>query len=133
MGALAEAATLCGDVMVAADLAELLAPLAGRPNNNGLVASDSIDRARALCLLTLGDAAGAALARAAAATSERQAAPILRARELVVAAAPTRSSPPPATSRSGKPSRSPTAPAHELSCRTPASSSDHKPLTTTTS
>jgi DNA-binding NarL/FixJ family response regulator len=86
MGALAEAATLCGDVEVAADLAELLTPLAGLPNNNGLVACDSIDRARALCLLTLGDAAGAAaLARAAAATSERQAAPILRARELVVA------------------------------------------------
>jgi DNA-binding CsgD family transcriptional regulator len=87
MSCLAETAALCGDVDVAADVADLLAPLAGRWIDNGLIVWDTVDRARALCLLTVGDAPTAAeLARAAAETSKQQATPILRARELIVAA-----------------------------------------------
>jgi pentatricopeptide repeat protein len=88
MSCLSEAAVLCGDVDVAADVAGLLLPLAGRWLDSGPGVWDTVDRARALCLLTLGEPETAAeLARAAAATSARQATPILRARELVVLAA----------------------------------------------
>ena len=87
MSCVAEAAALCGDAAVANDLLGLLEPLGGHWSSTVAV-WDSIDRVRALCLLTAGDPAGAAtLARAAAAASERKAAPILRARELIVAAA----------------------------------------------
>jgi DNA-binding NarL/FixJ family response regulator len=88
MTTVAEAAALSGDVEAAGDLAELLEPLAGRWSHSGIGVCDTVDRARALCLLTIGDATtAAALARAAAETSRRQATWILRARELVVAAA----------------------------------------------
>lgn len=88
MSCLAEAATLSRQVDVAADVGQLLDPLAGRWVDSGIAIWDTVDRARALCLLTVGEVAAAAeLARAAADTSERQATPILRARELVVLAA----------------------------------------------
>ena len=87
MSCVAEAAAICGDATVANDLLGLLEPLGGHWISTVAV-WDSIDRVRALCLLTAGEPAGAAtLARAAAAASERKAAPILRARELIVAAA----------------------------------------------
>jgi DNA-binding NarL/FixJ family response regulator len=88
MTTVAETAALCGDLEVATDAAELLEPLAGRWGQTGIGVWDTVDRARALCLLTVGDAAtSAALARGAAEASRRQATWILQARELVVAAA----------------------------------------------
>ena len=87
MSCVAEAAAICGDATVASDLLGLLEPLGGHWIS-AVCVWDSIDRVRALCLLTAGEPAGAAtLARAAAAASKRKAAPILRARELIVAAA----------------------------------------------
>ena len=88
MSCLAEAAAFCGDGDVAADVAARLGPLAGRWVDYGPGLWDTVDRARALCHLTLGEPENAAkLARAAANTSLRQATPILRARELIVLAA----------------------------------------------
>ena len=90
MGCLADAAALCGHRAVAGDVIDLLGPLAGQWIDPGQGVWDTVDRVRALSVLTLGDASTAHdIAERAAATSRRQATPILLGRELIVLAAAT--------------------------------------------
>ena len=87
---LAEAAALCGHVECAADIVGLFEPLAGRWVDAGIAVWDTVDRVRALSLLTAGEAPAARdLAERAVAASRSQHTPILLARELVVLAAAT--------------------------------------------
>jgi ATP/maltotriose-dependent transcriptional regulator MalT len=83
----AETAALTGDVAAAAELVEIMQPLAGRLADGGMVVIDSIDRVRALVMLTVGDVEGATdTARRAVTASRSRNMPIMLGRELLVLA-----------------------------------------------
>ena len=91
IGDWAERAALVKDTSAAAELGELLEPLAGRLIDAGTVILDTVDRLRALLRLASGDVAGAAKLIADAVTaSRRRQTPIFLARELIVLAAAQR-------------------------------------------
>ena len=84
----AETAAIVQHTSAAAELAELLEPLAGRLVDCGACMLDTVDRVRALLCLASGDAAGAhELAAHAVAASRHRRTPIFLARELVILAA----------------------------------------------
>jgi DNA-binding CsgD family transcriptional regulator len=87
----AEAAALTSDAVAAAELIELLQPLAGRLADSGIVVTDTVDRVLALLALTVGDVEGAtAAARRAVTASRRRGMPIMLGRELLILAAARR-------------------------------------------
>ncbi len=96
-----ETSDVLGDRDAAAELAELLDPLAGRLVDEGVVVVDSVDRVRALLGLVQGRAADAeALALAAVVRSEERDTPVFRGRELVVLARARRAQGAPDTAKS---------------------------------
>jgi DNA-binding CsgD family transcriptional regulator len=83
----ADTAALTGDVAAAAELVEIMQPLAGRLADGGMVVIDSIDRVLALVMLTVGDVEGATdTARRAVTASRSRNMPIMLGRELLVLA-----------------------------------------------
>jgi DNA-binding CsgD family transcriptional regulator len=87
----AEIAAIVADSSAAGDLRALLAPLGGRLVDVGVLVSDTIDRARALIELAMGDPATAAdIAASAVAASRRRRTHLFLGRELVVLAAAQR-------------------------------------------
>ena len=86
-----DTAALTGDVTAAAELIDVLLPLAGRLADAGMVVTDTVDRVLAMMMLTVGDVDGAAAtARRAVAASRSRNMPIMLGRELVVLAAALR-------------------------------------------
>ena len=91
MGWWAETAAITDDAASAAELLDLMQPLAGRLADAGMVVTDTVDRVLALLALTVGDVEDATnAARRAVTASRRRSMPIMLGRELVVLAAARR-------------------------------------------
>ncbi|HSB88042.1 MAG TPA: LuxR C-terminal-related transcriptional regulator, partial [Ilumatobacteraceae bacterium] len=89
----AEAAGIAEHTPAAKELSRLLDPIAGRLVDGGTYVWDTVDRVRALLLLSLGDFHRAAdIAQCAVAASRRRRTPIFLGRELIVWAAARRRS-----------------------------------------
>ncbi len=91
MGWWAETAAITDDAASAAELLDLMQPLAGRLADAGMVVTDTVDRVLALLALTVGDVEDATnAARHAVTASRRRSMPIMLGHELVVLAAARR-------------------------------------------
>jgi DNA-binding CsgD family transcriptional regulator len=87
----AETAALTDDAASAAELLDLMQPLAGRLADAGMVVTDTVDRVLAVLALTVGDVEdGTHAARRAVTASRRRSMPIMLGRELLVLAAARR-------------------------------------------